>query len=133
MCLTISLDCKNAVPAAVNLRQYWANKTINNSLQILVTMLGVVIPCWYFQQYSIINPLVLGVIAAALAETDDNFWGRLRALLLTFICFALASLSIEILFPSPPLFALGLFVSTFAFIMLGAIGLGTPVSPLVLC
>lgn len=85
-------------------------------------MLGVVIPCWYFQQYSIINPLVLGVIAAALAETDDNFWGRMRALLLTFICFALASLSIEVLFPSPPLFALGLFVSTFGFIMIGAIG-----------
>ncbi len=85
-------------------------------------MLGVVLPCWYFGQYSVITPLVLGVIAAALAETDDNFWGRLKALLLTFGCFALASFSIEILFLYPILFALGLFVSTFGFIMLGAIG-----------
>ncbi|GAD79615.1 YccS family putative transporter [Vibrio ezurae] len=103
-------------------RQVWASKTINYSLLILVTMLGVVVPCWYMQQYTAITPLVLGVIAAALAETDDNFWGRFKALLLTFICFAIASLSIEILYPYPWLFAIGLFCSTFGFIMLGAIG-----------
>ncbi|MPW36226.1 YccS family putative transporter [Vibrio sp. B1Z05] len=103
-------------------RQIWASKTINYSLLILVTMLGVVVPCWYMEQYTAITPLVLGVIAAALAETDDNFWGRFKALMLTFICFAIASLSIEILYPYPLFFGIGLFFSTFAFIMLGAIG-----------
>ena len=104
------------------LRLYWANKTINYSLLILVTLLGVVIPAWYYQLNSLIIPLILGVIAAALAESDDKFTGRLKAAILTLICFAIASFSIEVLFNTPVLFAIGLFVSTFGFIMLGAIG-----------
>ncbi len=108
--------------AASKFRLYWANKTINYSILILITLLGVVIPAWYFGQNTLITPLILGVIAAALAESDDSFMGRIKALILTFICFAVAAFSIEILFHTPWLFAMGLFISTFGFIMLGAIG-----------
>ncbi|MBE3786160.1 TIGR01666 family membrane protein [Vibrio parahaemolyticus] len=108
--------------AASKFRLYWANKTINYSILILITLLGVVIPAWYFGQNTLITPLILGVIAAALAESDDSFMGRIKALILTFICFAVAAFSIEILFHAPWLFATGLFISTFGFIMLGAIG-----------
>ena len=104
------------------LRHYWSDKTVNYCIRILISLLGVVLPCWYYGYTTEITPLILGIIAAALAETDDNFMGRIRALILTFICFAIASFSIEILFPYPPLFAIGLFISTFGFIMLGAIG-----------
>ncbi|EEX93998.1 integral membrane protein [Vibrio orientalis CIP 102891 = ATCC 33934] len=104
------------------LRHHWANKTINYSFLILVALLGVVIPAWHFQLNSLIIPLILGIIAAALAESDDSFTGRLKSQSLTLICFAIASLSIELLFSTPWLFALGLFSSTFGFIMLGAIG-----------
>ncbi len=104
------------------LRLYWANKTINYSLLILVTLLGVVIPAWYYELNNLIIPLILGVIAAALAESDDNFTGRLKSVVLTLICFAVASFSIELLFNTPSLFAVGLFISTFGFIMLGAVG-----------
>ncbi|MGY0614766.1 YccS family putative transporter [Vibrio sp. FJH11] len=103
-------------------RLYWANKTVNYSILILITLLGVVIPAWYFGQNTLITPLILGIIAAALAESDDSFTGRIKALILTFICFAVAAFSIEILFNTPWLFATGLFLSTFGFIMLGAIG-----------
>jgi uncharacterized membrane protein (TIGR01666 family) len=98
------------------------NKTTNYSLLIFATLIGVILPCWYLDKLELITPLVLGVIAAALAETDDNFFGRIKALILTFICFAIATISIELLFPYPILFAIGLFASTFGFIMLGAIG-----------
>ncbi|WP_045495439.1 YccS family putative transporter [Vibrio hyugaensis] len=108
--------------AALKLRLYWANKTINYSILILITLLGVVIPAWYYGQNTLITPLILGVIAAALAESDDSFTGRIKALIITFICFAVAAFSIEILFDTPWAFAIGLFVSTFGFIMLGAIG-----------
>ncbi|HHC6691998.1 YccS family putative transporter [Vibrio parahaemolyticus] len=108
--------------AASKFRLYWANKTINYSILILITLLGVVTPAWYFGQNTLITPLILGVIAAALAESDDSFMGRIKALILTFICFAVAAFSIEILFHTPWLFATGLFISTFGFIMLGAIG-----------
>uniref|UniRef100_UPI0021BDABD8 YccS/YhfK family membrane protein n=1 Tax=Vibrio cyclitrophicus TaxID=47951 RepID=UPI0021BDABD8 len=88
---------------------------------ILITLLGVVIPAWYYELNTLITPLILGVIAAALAESDDSFTGRLKALTLTFICFAIAAFSMELLFNTPWLFALGLFASTFSFIMLGTI------------
>ncbi|RJX75463.1 TIGR01666 family membrane protein [Vibrio sinensis] len=104
------------------IRLYWANKTFNYSLLILVTLLGVVIPAWHYDLNTQIIPLILGIIAAALAESDDNFTGRLKSVVLTLICFGIAALSIEILFNQPIWFALGLFVSTFVFIMLGAIG-----------
>ncbi|GAK84032.1 putative efflux (PET) family inner membrane protein YccS [Vibrio ponticus] len=104
------------------LRNYWSNKTFNYSLLILTTLLGVVIPTWYYQLNSLVIPLILGVIAAALAESDDSFTGRIKSVTLTLICFAIASLSIEVLFNNPPFFAIGLFFSTFGFIMLGSIG-----------
>ncbi|PMH44506.1 TIGR01666 family membrane protein [Vibrio sp. 10N.286.49.B3] len=106
----------------VKLRRYWANKTINYSILILITLLGVVVPCWYFEQHTLITPLILGVIAAAIAESDNRFSGRLISITLTFICFSITAFSVELLFNTPWLFALGLFTSTFSFIMIGAIG-----------
>ncbi|MDP2557956.1 YccS family putative transporter [Photobacterium damselae subsp. piscicida] len=104
------------------LRRYWANDWINYCIRVLIAMIGVVFPCWYLNATSEVTPLILGIIAAALAETDDNLTGRLKALATTLICFLVASVSIEVLFDYPILFALGLFSSTFGFIMLGAMG-----------
>ncbi|MBY6198050.1 YccS family putative transporter [Vibrio hangzhouensis] len=104
------------------LRLQWANKTFNYSVLMLITLLGVALPTWYLNEHTWITPLILGVIAAALAESDDSFVGRLKAILLTLLCFAIAAFSIELLFNIPWLFAIGLFSSTFIFIILGAIG-----------
>ncbi|MDV5169288.1 YccS family putative transporter [Photobacterium rosenbergii] len=106
----------------LTLRRYWANDRINYSIRVLIALVGVALPCWYLQATSEVTPLVLGIIASALAETDDNLTGRIKALITTLLCFVLASFSIEILFPYPPLFAIGLFSSTFGFIMLGSMG-----------
>ncbi|MGF1696502.1 YccS family putative transporter [Vibrio lamellibrachiae] len=110
------------MPFSNQIRLYWANKTFNYSVLILVTLLGVVVPAWYYQLNSLIIPLILGVIAAALAENDNSFTGRLKSSLLTLCCFAFAATSIELLFLHPAIFAIGLALSTFGFIMLGAIG-----------
>ncbi len=104
------------------LRLYWSNKALNYSVLILVTLAGIAIPTWYLQLNSLIIPLLLGVIAAALAESDDSFTGRLKSITLTLACFAIATFSVELLFEHPLLFAIGLMTSTFGFIMLGAIG-----------
>ncbi|MEJ2044049.1 MAG: YccS family putative transporter [Reinekea sp.] len=101
---------------------YWANKTINYSLMMLVTLLGIVVPAWYWHHVTLIILLILGVIAAALAERDDSFTGKLKTQLLTLACFALASFSVEFLFAYPPLLAIGLFISTFGFTILGSLG-----------
>lgn len=106
----------------VNFRRYWVNDRINYSIRVLIALVGVVLPCWYLGANHAVTPLILGIIAAALAESDDNLTGRIKGLTITLICFLIASLSIEVLFDYPILFAIGLFCSTFGFIMLGAMG-----------
>ena len=103
-------------------RRYWANDRINYSIRVLIALVGIAFPCWYLDATTEVTPLVLGIIAAALAETDDNLTGRIKALVMTLACFLIAAFSIEILFDYPVLFAIGLFSSTFGFIMLGAMG-----------
>ena len=52
-------------------------------------------------EMALLIPLFLGIIASALAETDDGWQGRLSALAVTLVCFAIAALSVELLFPYP--------------------------------
>ncbi|WP_238593854.1 YccS/YhfK family membrane protein [Endozoicomonas atrinae] len=103
-------------------RNYWANDRFNYSVKVFFALAGVTLPAWYRGTTDEITPMVLGIIAAALAEVDDNLWGRIKALILMLACFLLASLSIELLFGHIFLFAAGLFCSTFGFTMLGAMG-----------
>ncbi|KEI70654.1 YccS family putative transporter [Endozoicomonas elysicola] len=103
-------------------RSYWANDRINYSVKVFFALAGVTLPAWYRGVPDEITPMVLGIIAAALAEVDDSLWGRIKALIMMLACFLLASFSIELLFGHPLLFALGLFCSTFGFTMLGAMG-----------
>ncbi len=77
---------------------------------------------WWLGDSKLTIPLTLGVVAAALTDLDDRLAGRLRNLVITLICFFIASASVELLFPWPWLFALGLTVSTTGFILLGALG-----------
>jgi len=105
------------------LRQLVINPAVSYSALIFIALIGVLVPSLLQNELSFtITPLILGVIAGALTESDDNFRGRVKAQLLTLICFAIASFSIEILFDYPILFAIGLFSSTILFIMLGAVG-----------
>ena len=62
------------------------------------------------------------MLAAALTDLDDRLAGRLRNLIITLICFFIASASVELLFPYPWLFAIGLTISTSGFILLGGLG-----------
>ncbi|MFD2180415.1 YccS family putative transporter [Veronia pacifica] len=103
-------------------RHYWSNSRINYSIRVFIALSSIVLACWWQNSIEAINPLVLGVIASALAETDDSLVGRFKSLTVTLICFSIATLSVSFLFPYPELFAAGLFCSTFFFVMLGAIG-----------
>ncbi len=104
------------------LKKYWSNQTFSYGLLIAISMIGAMAMAYWAGFPENIASLTLGIIAAALAETDDNFWGRIRAILLTFFCFTLSSTSTALLFPYPIVFTGAFLVSCFAFIMLGAIG-----------
>ncbi|EKT58464.1 efflux transporter (PET family) protein [Providencia sneebia DSM 19967] len=80
------------------------------------------IPWLLGQEPKVTIPLTLGMVAAALTDLDDRLTGRLKNLLITLLCFFIASVSIELLFPHPVLFFFGLAISTVSFILLGALG-----------
>ncbi len=66
--------------------------------------------------------LALGALAGALAETDDHPRGRIKALFLTVVSFAISTLSVQLLLPWPWIFGIGFVGSTIVFILLGGMG-----------
>lgn len=104
------------------LRRYIYNSSLLYHVRIFIALVGVTAVPWWIEQPKLTIPLTLGVVAAALTDLDDRLAGRLRNLFITLICFFIASASIELLFPYPWLFALGLTFSTCGFILLGALG-----------
>ena len=109
-------------PLLQSLRRLWALDKFAYSLRVFVALSGVMLACWLQGRPELVIPLFLGVIASALAETDDHWLGRLQALLVTVACFSIASLAVELLFPYPFIFVAGLALSTFAMTLLGALG-----------
>lgn len=103
-------------------RRYAYNSAVLYNLRILIALIGTTALPWWLGQITWTIPLTLGVVAAALADLDDRLAGRLKNLLITLVCFCVASVSVELLSPMPWLFTLGLAISTWGFILLGALG-----------
>ncbi|MBZ7118238.1 TIGR01666 family membrane protein [Klebsiella variicola] len=104
------------------LRRYTWNSAWLYNVRIFIVLCGTTLFPWWIGEVKLTIPLTLGVVAAALTDLDDRLTGRLRNLAITLVCFFIASASVELLFPWPPLFALGLTVSTIGFILLGGLG-----------
>ncbi|HDG1671716.1 YccS family putative transporter [Kluyvera cryocrescens] len=104
------------------LRRYTWNSAWLYNARIFIALVGTCALPWWLGDVKLTIPLTLGVVAAALTDLDDRLSGRLRNLVITLICFFIASASVEILFPWPWLFALGLTASTIGFILLGGLG-----------
>ncbi|ORM64477.1 TIGR01666 family membrane protein [Pantoea rodasii] len=109
----------NAMPGW---RRYLFNSSLRYLLRIFFSLAGCAAVPWWLQQIEWTIPLTLGVVAAALADLDDRWTGRLRNLMITLVCFCIASVSVELLFPYPWAFAVGLALSSWGFILLGALG-----------
>ncbi len=110
------------MPFTLSLRRLWTLDKFAYSLRVFIAFSGALLFSGLAGNVALVIPLFLGIIASALSETDDSWQGRLQALAVTLLCFALASFVVQWLFPWPWLFAVGLAVSTFTLIMLGAIG-----------
>ncbi|NII09459.1 TIGR01666 family membrane protein [Oleiagrimonas sp. C23AA] len=101
-----------------SLRRLSAPERFADSLRVLLAMGSVMLVTG--NQPHVMIALQLGVIAAALAETDDGWKQRLAALVGTLVCFTVAAFAVELLFNLHWLFALVLAVGSFALVMLGA-------------
>lgn len=104
------------------LRRYTWNSAWLYNVRIFIALCGTAAVPWLLGEVKLTIPLTLGVVAAALADLDDRLAGRLKNLIITLISFFIASASVELLFPWPWLFAIGLVSSTCGFILLGGLG-----------
>ncbi len=104
------------------LRRYTWNSAWLYNVRIFIALCGTTALPWLLGEVKLTIPLTLGVVAAALADLDDRLSGRLKNLIITLISFFIASASVELLFPWPWLFAIGLVSSTCGFILLGGLG-----------
>jgi len=103
------------------LKRYTWNSTWLYYVRIFIALCGTTALPWWLGDVKLTIPLTLGMVAAALTDLDDRLAGRLRNLIITLVCFFIASASVELLFPWPWLFAIGLTLSTSGFILLGGI------------
>jgi YccS/YhfK family integral membrane protein len=111
-----------STPFFQSLRRLWALDKFSYSVRVFIALTGSMALCWYQDEMGLLIPLFLGIIASALAETDDSWQGRLNSLAVTLVCFSIAALSVEILFPYPIIFIIALALASFGLTMLGALG-----------
>lgn len=108
-----------------SLTHYWhrlrGSDRLAECLRVLLALGGVVTYCLLARQATAMIPAMLGVIACALAETEDHWRSRLSTLLITLLCFAGVAFAVEWLLPYPLVFGLALPLMTFVLVMLGAI------------
>ncbi|OCG65367.1 TIGR01666 family membrane protein [Gilliamella sp. wkB18] len=109
-------------PFILALRKVFYSSNLLFSIRMLISLAGSTLVPWYFGQVSFVIPLTLGVVAAGLTEIDTRLLSRCINLVITLICFAIATFSVELLFDYPFMFIMGLVSSTFIFIMLGSLG-----------
>lgn len=88
----------------------------------LIALLVVFVVDWLADWQGELMPVLLGVIASALTETDDHWRGRLRAQLMAMTAFWVLSWAVWVSLPWPVLLASLLAMTAFTLTMLGALG-----------
>ncbi|MDR3375898.1 MAG: YccS family putative transporter [Ancalomicrobiaceae bacterium] len=91
------------------------------SLRVFVALAGAMGACSVLGAIDRVIPLFLGVIAGAIAETDDGWRGRAKTVAITLALFATSAVFVELLTPYPGLFFTALVASTFTLTMMGAL------------
>ncbi|GAB2560994.1 TIGR01666 family membrane protein [Dyella jejuensis] len=111
--------------ARLSFLHYWrrlqGSDRFAECLRVLLALAGVILYCLLRGHASAMIPAMLGVIACALAETEDHWRSRVVTLLMTLLCFAGVAFAVEWLLPWPMAFALALPLMTFVLVMLGAV------------
>ena len=104
------------------LKQATYNTSFMYNVRMLIAFTGTAfVP--YFLHYQLATiPLTLGIVAAAISDIDDRFSVRIMNLIYTYIGFFVTAASVQLLFPYPIVFAIGLIASCIGWILLGSLG-----------
>ena len=104
------------------LKQATYNTTFMYNLRMVIAFSGTAFVPYFLGHQLMTIPLTLGVLAAGLSDIDDRFSVRIMNLVYTYIGFFITAASIQLLFPYPILFAIGLIISCIGWILLGSLG-----------
>ncbi len=104
------------------LNRLWAHEKASYGLRVSIALSTLMAVCWYRGDLQPLPSLFLGTIASAVAETDDNGWGRSKSVLLSLLCFVAAAAAVIHLFDWPLPFVAALALAAFALTLLGALG-----------
>lgn len=97
-------------------------EALASGLRFVLAFAGIMAVCWVLDWTQALIPLLLGVIASALAETDDDWRGRSLAMMMTLLSFALVIAAVHVSL-SRPTHLMSVFVAAaFLLTLLGALG-----------
>ncbi|WP_170285844.1 YccS family putative transporter [Propionivibrio limicola] len=97
-------------------------EAFSSSVRFVFGFAGIMAVCWLMDWPNAITPLLLGVIASALSETDDSWRGRLLAQTIALCCFALMIFAVRLSLAHPASLMLVLAGAAFLLPLLGAVG-----------
>ena len=106
----------------IRLRKATYNTTFMYNLRMIIAFSGTAFVPYFLGHQLMTIPLTLGVVAAGLSDIDDRFSVRIMNLIYTYIGFFVTATSVQLLFPYPFIFALGLIASCIGLILLGSLG-----------
>lgn len=104
------------------LKQTTYNTTLMYNVRMLIAFTGTAFVPYLLDYQLATIPLTLGVVAAAISDIDDRFSVRIMNLIYTYIGFFITAASVQLLFPYPIAFAIGLIASCIGWILLGSLG-----------
>lgn len=105
-----------------SLRRLWAMDKFGPGLRFFIALSLCTAWVWLFGSIDTLIPLYLGVIASALAETDDSWQGRLLAVTVGLACFAVMGTAVELLHAHTLWLSVFMVLSAFVLIVLGGAG-----------
>ncbi len=103
-------------------KQLTYNTTFMYNVRMLIAFIGTAFVPYLLDFQLATIPLTLGVVAAGISDIDDRFSVRIMNLIYTYIGFFITAASVQLLFPYPVAFAIGLIVSCLGWILLGSLG-----------
>ncbi|MGL4587970.1 MAG: YccS family putative transporter [Acinetobacter ursingii] len=109
-------------PLFTHVRRATYNTTLMYNLRMLIAFTGTAFVPYFLNFQLATIPLTLGVVAAGLSDIDDRFSVRIMNLVYTAVGFFITAASVQLLFPYPFLFAIGLIASCIGWILLGSLG-----------
>lgn len=98
------------------------NSSFMYSIRMIIAFAGTTFVPYYIGHQIWTIPLTLGVVAAGLSDIDDRFSVRIMNLIYTYIGFFITAASVQLLFPYPFIFGIGLIASCIGWILLGSLG-----------